>query len=165
MAKKSHGTQSLLQFTNCFSGWHCSQFFTVLGRYLHRFCSTILLKIKIYKSYDRLCIFINAIHIFRPQLKFHVTNCMFTKSLLPCCIIVSTAQPAQNQSQYHILFHKNCSPLDLYSVTLTLLRPPLQITRVSGIVTQKSKKNKCYWLSFQRWIRIFYLFLHVSKSQ
>ena len=62
--------------------------------------------------------------------------------------------PAQNQSKSQILFHKNCSPLDLYSVTLTLLRPPLQITRVSGIVTQKSKKNKCYWLSFQRWIRI-----------
>ena len=54
MAKKSHGTQSLLQFTNCFSGWHCSQFFTVLGRYLHRFCSTILLKVKIYKSYGKL---------------------------------------------------------------------------------------------------------------
>ena len=56
--KKSHGTQSLLQFTNCFSGWHCSQFFTVLGRYLHRFCSTILLKIKIYKSYGKLSILI-----------------------------------------------------------------------------------------------------------
>ena len=54
MAKKSHGTQSPLQFTNCFSGWHCSQFFTVLGRYLHRFCSTILLKIKINKSSGKL---------------------------------------------------------------------------------------------------------------
>ena len=97
MAKKSHGTQSLLQFTNCFSGWHCSQFFTVLGRYLHRFCSTILLKIKIYKSYDRLSFLMQyTSDQFRPELKVHVTNCRFTTSLLPRLVIVSTSQPAQN---------------------------------------------------------------------
>jgi hypothetical protein len=69
-------------------------------------------KVILYKSRGELCLFVYVTHNpMRVFSLFWPNNCTFCRFFQYC-------QPAKNQPKNQILFHRNSSPLDLYTMTL-----------------------------------------------